>query len=422
MVIMIVCVFALIFIGVPVAFALGGGALIAMLIDPRLSIDYLAQYMYGGFNSFPLVSLPFFMLAGTIMEGGDLSRKLVNAANSLVGQFTGGLGYVTILACMLFGGISGSSPATVAAIGAVMIPQMIRAGYDKYYATALVTVAGGLGVIVPPSYPLVIYGVTNSVSIGNLFVAAIGPAIVVGVLLAIMNYIFCRKNGYKGSGEKFSLRRVAHVWWDAKWAVIMPLIILGGIYSGLFTPTEAAIVACFYGMLVSVFVEKTLTLKGLWDLIVDNMPFMGSVLATFPFAAQVAVLFSIYRVSGSMKNFFSGLTDSYALTMLVIFVILILAGMFIETTPITIILSPVLLNVVKMYGMNEIQFGLTMTLACCIAFCTPPVASNLFVSTSLTGLRMEKIAIKSVPFVLMMLVAWLLVTFIPQITLFIVGG
>ena len=229
--------FAMLLIGVPIGVALAGAMVLLLFVEPVTSMTFVTQAMYTGVGNFTLLALPFFIISGSIMETGGISKRLVNVANSILGGMTGGLGMVTILACMFFGAISGSSPATVAAIGAIMVPQMVRAGYDKYYATALIAVAGGLGVIVPPSYPLVVYGITNNVSISDLFMAGWGPAILVGALLMIVNYLFSKKHGYKGTGQKFSVKRFLKELWDAKMAMLMPIIILGGIYSGVFTAT-----------------------------------------------------------------------------------------------------------------------------------------------------------------------------------------
>lgn len=215
-------------IGVPIGIALAGSMVCLLLYEPVTIMTFITQAMYTGVGNFTLLALPFFMIAGSIMDTGGISKRLVAVANVIMGNMTGGLGMVTILACMFFGAISGSAPATVSAIGGIMIPQMIRAGYDKYYATGLCAVAGGLGVIVPPSYPLVVFGVTNNCSISDLFLAGWGPAILVGVFLMLVNYAYSKKHHYLGTGEKFSMKRFARELWDAKLAFFMPVIILGG--------------------------------------------------------------------------------------------------------------------------------------------------------------------------------------------------
>lgn len=266
--------FVLFAIGVPIGVALILPCFILLAINPITSASFLAQNFYTGVASTSLIALPFFMICGNIMDKGGISKRLVNVANSLIGGITGSLGMVAILACMLFGAVSGSAPATVAAIGAIMLPEMVRNGYNKYYATGLCAVAGGLGIIVPPSYPMVIYGITNSESIGDLFMAGIGPAFLIGFLLMVVNYVYCRAHHLKGE-NKFSLKGVLCAIWDAKWALLMPVIILGGIYSGAFTATESAVVATVYGAIVGCFVYGEVSLKELWGLFASTATFSG---------------------------------------------------------------------------------------------------------------------------------------------------
>lgn len=226
--IMFLVMFGLMFLGVPIAVSIYIAMLVLIGMNPVTTTNFIAQTLYGGVASFTNLALPFFMICGTIMETGGLSKRLVRFANSLVGGITGSLGMVTVIACMFFGAVSGSAPATVAAIGSIMIPMIVSNGYNKYYATGLTCCAGGLGVIVPPSYPMVLYGVTCNVSVGKLFIAGLGPAFVVGGLLMLINYVMCKRWGIKGD-TKLELKNIASSFWDAKWALIMPVIILGGI-------------------------------------------------------------------------------------------------------------------------------------------------------------------------------------------------
>lgn len=251
-------------IGVPVGIALGFGMIATVIGGFNVtSLSFIAQQMYSGFESLPLVAIPCFMLAGSLMETGGLSKRLVNVANKLIGHTTGGLGTATVVACMFFGAISGSGPATTAAMGGILIPYMVKAKYDRTYATGLSAVAGGLGIIVPPSIPLVVYGVATNTSIGDLFLAGLGPALVVGALLIIVNLIISHKQGYHGQGS-FNWRELGKALWDAKWALFLPVIILGGIYGGIFTPTEAAVVAVVYALIIGLFVYKELDLSTVW--------------------------------------------------------------------------------------------------------------------------------------------------------------
>lgn len=416
-IVMFVVMFGTLLIGVPIGASLALSLLSLVILNPVTTQEFIAQSMYSGLDSFTLLALPFFMLAGSVMETGGISKKLVNFANSLVGNITGSLGVVTIIACMFFGAISGSASATVAAIGTIMIPQMIKAGYDKYYATGLVAVAGGLGVIVPPSYPLVIYGVTNNVSIGDLFIAGIGPAILVGLVLMMFNYVMSKKRGYKGTGARFNIKVSLKTLWDAKFAMLMPVIILGGIYGGIFTATEAAVVSVVYGIIIGLFVYKELNFKDLWKMYKSNMVFVGGMMFTFAPAAAMGSIFAYLGIPKAINNFFFGISTNSYVILFLIFILMLIVGMFVQTTPAIVILSPILLSVVSTVGINPIHFGLVMTLGLAIAFVTPPVAVNLFVASSMTGLGMEKIVKSALPFIIGLFIALVIVGYVPQISL-----
>jgi C4-dicarboxylate transporter DctM subunit len=404
---------ALLVIGVPVGISLGLGMIACALRFGTTQISFLAQSMYSGFESLPLTAIPCFMLAGAVMETGGLSRRLVNVANKLVGFTTGGLGTVTVLACMFFGAISGSGPATVAAIGGIMIPYMVKAGYDRGYSTGLSAVAGGLGIIVPPSIPLVIYGVATNTSIGDLFLAGIGPAAVVGILLIAVNVLQCWKSGYSGNGEKFSFNELGKAVWDAKWALLMPVIILGGIYGGIFTPTEAAVIAIVYGCVIGIFVYKEKTVKRIWELLDYNSSFVGGIMLTFAPAAAMGAVLALLRIPSALTDFLFSISDNKLVIMLIVNVFLVIVGMVVDTTSANIIFSPILLTALRPYGVDPVHFGLIMTINLAIGFVTPPVAGNLFVASGMTGIPMERLAVKAAPFIIAMFAALLIVTYFP---------
>lgn len=404
-------------IGVPIGIALAGSMVCLLLYEPVTTMTFITQAMYTGVGNFTLLALPFFMIAGSIMDTGGISKRLCAVANVIMGNMTGGLGMVTILACMFFGAISGSAPATVSAIGGIMIPQMIRAGYDKYYATGLCAVAGGLGVIVPPSYPLVVFGVTNNCSISDLFLAGWGPAILVGVFLMLVNYAYSKKHHYLGTGEKFSMKRFARELWDAKLAFFMPVIILGGIYSGAFTATEAAVVAVVYGIIVGKFVYRELSFRALWKMYKDNIPILGGMMFVFAPAAGLGAVFAMMGVTKAIQAGFLAVSSNFFVIMLLIFILLFFVGMFVQTTPAIVIFSPILLPIVAAFGMDPIQFGLVMTLSLAIAFVTPPVAANLFVATSMTGLGMIPIVKRALPFIATLFLAMVIVGFVPGVSM-----
>jgi C4-dicarboxylate transporter DctM subunit len=373
--------------------------------------------MYSGLQALPLLAIPCFILAGSIMQSGGISKRLINVANKFVGNTVGGLGTVTIVACLFFGAISGSSPATVAAIGAIMIPAMVKYGYHKEYSTGLIAVSGGLGVIVPPSIPLVVYGVATNTSIGDLFLAGFGPALVVAACLFLVAFVFSKKRDYRGTGDKFSFKELIKAIWDAKWALIMPIIILGGIYGGVFTPTEAGVVACAYAVVVGFFVYKELTFKNLAKVLLDNTTFVGQMMLTFAPAAALGGILAMLDVPNSLVNTLMAISTNKYVILLLINVALVFIGMIIDTTTAIIILAPILLAALEPYGINPVHLGLIITVNLAIGFCTPPVAINLFVASSISEMPVDKVARVAMPFIIALFVALLIITFFPQISL-----
>lgn len=416
--VMLIVMVVLLVISVPIGVSLALGMLALIAVNPIMPMEFVAQSLYTGVASYTLIAIPFFMMCGSIMEVGGLSKRLVNAANSLVGNVTGNLGLVTILACMFFGAVSGSAMATVAAIGGIMLPEMVKAGYDRTYATALAAVAGSLGIIVPPSSPMVVFGVTNNVSIGALFIGGFGPAIVVGVLLMVINYVYCKKHGYKGSGTKVTLRGIWVAFKDAIWAMIMPAIILGGIYSGVFTPTEAAVIACTYGILVGKFVYKEFTFKALWNILKSNVSFLGGLFFTFAPIGAMGAMFAYLKIPTLVTEFFLSITSNSHIIFLMIFGLMIIVGMLMQSTPAILLFSPILMGVASAVGINQVHFGVFMVVALALGFVTPPVAMNLFVAQTMTGINIVHITKKAWPFVITMIIATLIIMYVPEITLF----
>ena len=407
-------------IGVPIGICLIFPCFLMLLVNPVTSASFLAQSFYTGVASSSMIALPFFMICGNIMDKGGISKRLVNAANNCIGGITGSLGMVTILACMFFGAVSGSAVATVAAIGAIMLPEMVRNGYDKYYATGMCAVAGGLGIIVPPSYPMVVYGITNNESIGDLFIAGLAPAVLVGALLMFVNYLYCKKHGIKGN-NKFHLKTALKGFWDAKWALLMPVIILGGIYSGIMTATESAVVATVYGIIIGRFVYKEVTFRQLWDEFRSTATFSGGMMWTVAPATAIGLIFAYLGVNKAIAAFFLGISSNMYIVMFLIVCILFIIGMFMQTTPAIVIFSPVLLGVAEAVGVNSLQFGQVMNLALAVGFCTPPVCANVFVAQSMTGMPMDKIVKPAIPFIAVLILALLAVAFFPVFTVGVVN-
>jgi C4-dicarboxylate transporter DctM subunit len=376
--------------------------------------------MYNGFNSLPVIAIPCFMLAGLVMETGGLSKRLVNIANQLVGNTTGGLGAVAILACLFFGAVSGSAPATVAAIGGIMIPEMEKQKYKKEFSTGLVACAGGLGVVVPPSIPFVIYGFATDTSIGDLFLAGIIPALIVAFLLLTVSYVMSRKAGYSGTGKPFNSREFLKALWEGIWALLMPIIILGGIYSGVFTPTEAAVVALMYGIVVSMVIYRELSFKDLFRIFDEFVSFSGGIVLTFAPAIALGAIFALLGIPQTITTWLLAISANKFVALLLINCFLLCVGMILDAITAIIILAPMLLAVLQPFGIDPIHFGIIMTLNLAVGFVTPPVAANLFVASGMTDIPIEKIARVAVPFIVALFAALILMTYIPELSLFLV--
>ena len=414
-IVLIALIFILLAMGVNIGVSLALPMLISILIEPSLSAGYIVSSLYTQTANFTMIAMPFFIVAGSVMEAGGLSKRLVAVANSLVGRVTGSLGLVTIMACFFFGAVSGSSTATVAAIGSIMLPEMVKAGYNKYYSIALVAAAGGLGIIVPPSFPMVVYGSVMNASIGTLFIGGIGPAIVIAAILIIANYIYCKKNKIRGT-ESFSWKKVWVAFKDGWPALLMPVIILGGIYGGIFTATEAAVVSVVYGVLIGAFYYRELKFKPLYGMFRRNSIFIAAAMLTMAPAGALGRMFSVLGVTKAINAFFLGVTSNPYIAMTLIFGILFIAGMFVQTTPMIVIFGPILFAVASQYGIDVFHFGIVMIIALAIAFVTPPVASNLFVVSSMTGVPVNKYMKQLIPFVLLLILGLFVVGFTPEIT------
>ncbi len=410
----LICVFS----SLPVAVAIGTAVIGFTFAYPMGNLSFISQNMYSALNSFPLMAVPFFMLTGTIMEVGGLSQRLVNVANKLVGNASSGLAIVTIVACMFFGAISGSAPATVAAIGSIMVPQMVKYNYSREFGAGLIATAGGLGIIIPPSIPLVIFGIATTTSIGDLFLAGIGPGLLIGLALMIPARIIGKKRGYKGTGEPFNLQEFLKAAWDAKYALFVPVIILGGIYGGIFTPTEASIVGVVYAFIISMFVYKELKVDKLFGMFSTNAALVGTIFLLFGTANSLSFLVSATDLPGRMSEILLGITENKYLILLMINIFLLLCGMIMDTMSANLIFSPLLLAIVQPLGVDPVHFGVMVTINLALGFVTPPMATNLFLTSTLTGVPIAKIVQESLPFVLSMLLALALVTIFPQISLF----
>ena len=426
--ILFLVLFAFILLGVPVGFAIGGATMIAMYYFTNIDMVITAQYCYAGIDSFTVLAIPFFMLAGVIMSTGGIARRIVDFCDKLIGFVTGGLGAVSVLACMFFGALSGSGMATTSAIGAMMIPEMKGKGYNPEYCTTLVCFAGIIGIIIPPSLGFVLYGATTNTSISDLFLAGILPGITIGVILLLMNYMMCKKLkiGKPAEAQKkvplkqfmaTRAKEVAVSFKDGFWALLSPVIILGGIYSGIFTPTEAACVSVVYSIIVSLFIYKDLDLKGLYKTFLAAAILNGITSFLLGYSTVFSTYLSHAGIPRMVYELLMGCTDNKYVMLLLINGVLLIIGCFLDTVPAIIVMSPILLPAVVGYGVNPVHFGIIMTVNLAIGLCTPPYGCNLFVGSAVGGVKMERMMKYIIPFFIVSIGALLLITYIPALSL-----
>lgn len=405
-------------IGVPIAFALGISSVATLLVSEKMPLTNIVQGMFSSIDAYALLAVPLFIFAGLIMEYGGLSKHLTNVAKSFVGHHKGGLAGVTILACTFFAALSGSGPATVAAIGGIMIPTMVKDNYKADFSAGIVASGGTLGIIIPPSIPLVIYGVITSTSIGKLFIAGIIPGLIVAVALWLTSYIIIKKK-YPDIvvHEKQPLKSRLKAINEAKLTLLMPVIILGGIYGGYFTPTEAAGVAVIYSFTLGVFVYKEIKLKD-WKVIFEKVVMIsGIALVIVTTASTYGRILILEDVPNQAITFLTGLTDQSWIIIIIILIFLVFIGMFMETLSMIILLSPILLPVVMHFGMDPVHFGILMILAAEIGFITPPVGDNLNIASAVSGETFENVSKATFPFTLALMVVLVIIAFLPQLVM-----
>lgn len=409
--------FVLLLLSMPIGYAIGIATLITMLSHTTMPTLMIVQNSVAGVDSFPLMAIPFFMLAGNLMSSGGIAKRLVDFFESFIGHITGGLGMVTIVVCMFFAAISGSAVATVSAVGAFMIPEMVNHGYDKSFSVALTAAAGTIGVIIPPSVPFVIYGVVSGASITEMFTAGFLPGILMGLALMLVCYIVSKKKGYKGNDKRKNLRDILTTFKEAFWTILSPVIILGGIYSGKFTPTEAAVVSVVYSFIVGVFVYRELDMKGAYNSVKDAIVVNGATTFMIGLSTAFAALLTMEQIPLKIAAFITNLSGNGIIILLLINIFLLIVGMFIDNIPATIILTPILLPIVVKFGMSPITFGIMLTMNLAIGFCTPPYGINLFVASAISKVRMESVTGQIMKFILALIIVLMLVTFWKPLTM-----
>lgn len=401
---------------VPVAISIGLASSIALQMT-KMPIGIIVQQYFTGLNSFTLLAIPFFILAGVLMENTGISQKIIDFVSSFVGHKAGGFAIVLIVACMIFGALSGSAAATVAAIGGIMVPHMVEKGYDARFSTATAAASAGLAVIIPPSIQMILYCASTNVSITKLFTAGIIPGIFLGLTEIVYATSVCRKHHYTGD-----VRHTAKERWEsfkkAIWALFMPVIILGGIYGGIFTATEASAVAVAYALFVGFFIYRTLTLKKLFDTFLEAAITVTVIMLVLSTAQLFAYILTYANVPTTVANWFISVSSNKYMFLIMINILLLIVGMFFDPGPGMIILAPILAPAAQAFGIDLVHFGLIMVINFSIGAITPPFAVNLFVASQIGGLKYEQIVKPILPYIALLIVDLLIITYIPQISLF----
>jgi len=403
--------------GVPIAISLGIASLCAIIKYTTVSLVIVPQVMFSAVDSFPLMAIPFFVLAGNVMAQGGISRRLIKFASALVGTLTGGLAHVSILASMFFAAISGSSAATTAAIGSVMIPEMEKRGYEKGFSAAVVAAAGITGVVIPPSISMILYAVLAGVSVGKLFLTGFGPGLLMGGTLMGIVYVISKKKRYGGSG-KTNFSESVKAFFDSFWGLLMPVIILGGIYGGVFTPTEAAAVAVIYGLFVGLFIYKELKIHEIIGIVYKSA--INSAIIMFLIAA--ANLFGWFLVRQMIpQNIASSvltITNNPYLVLLMINIFLLFVGTFMNASAAIILITPILLPIIRQVGIDPLFMGIIMTVNLSVGLITPPVGLDLFVACNIAGISLDYLTRYIMPFMIAMIILIFIITYIPSISMF----
>lgn len=401
---------------VPIAISLGMTAVMIALIWGT-GISMISYNFFGGIAKFPLLAIPFFVMAGVIMEKARLAEKIIDFIKLLVGPLPGGLAVATIIVATLWGAVSGSGPATVAALGVILIPGMVRSGYDKGFATAVTSVSSGLSIVIPPSIAFIIYGMITNVSVGSLFIAGIVPGFLIALFLCIVTFFISKKRGYKGEPWGKPVE-IWNAFKGAIWGLLTPVIILGGIYGGIFTPTEAAAVAVFYGLFVGVFIYRTINFKTLYSICVSAAETTAVVMLVVTCAGLFSWVATIFGLIQRASTFILAISDTPIIILLFVNVIILLAGMMLDAISVYYVFLPILLPVMAIMGWDPLWFGVVMTVNLAIGQVTPPVAVNLYVGSNIADIPLERLAKQALPLIGAAILALILIMYAPQISLF----
>lgn len=415
--VLFIAFFMLLAMGVPIVGSIGLAVILNALIGDQISFSMIGRTMIQSMDAFTILAVPLFILAGEIMGQGGISKRLFNIANALMGRFTGGVPMATIMTCMLFGAISGSAQATFAAVGSIMIPSMEKQGYDKKFVTGLTASSGGLGVLIPPSIPMVMFAiVVGGLSIGDMLSAGILPGILCGACLMIYAYFYSKRHPVKLNEDQAARTGIFKSLKDGFWALLTPVVILGGIYGGIFTATEAASVACVYGLIVSLFIYKTVKVKDLGNIFLRAAGLNAPILIIVAGATVLGRVLAIQNIPTLIAQSVLSFSDNKWIILILLNILLLIVGMLMETLSAITILAPILMPIAIAIGLDPIHFGVIMVANLAIGFVTPPVGTNLYTAASITGLPVKDITKAIIGPIMALLTAQLLIVLIPQIS------
>ncbi len=410
----------LLLLGVPIAVILGVSTMVSLVFFSSTPLHIITQQLFNALDKFVLLAIPFFILAGAIMTRGGIAKKLIAFVNALVGWFPGGLAMAGILACIFFAAISGSSPATVVAIGSIMIPALIKAGYGEKFSLGLITVSGSLGIVIPPSIPMILYCLVMNVSVAELFMAGVIPGLLIGMALMVYTYFIARKNNWRIE-TKASLSELFRTAREGIWALALPFIVLGGIYTGIFTPTEAAAVSVVYALFVELFIYKEFGWAAVTEICRDAAVLSACLLFILSCAMTFIWLLTAEQIPHQLADIIIQHIHSPWMFLLTVNILFLILGCFMDDVSAMLILAPLFLETLNRYGIDLVHFGIVMVLNIQMGMLTPPFGLNLFVASGITKQPMVKIAMGVLPFLAIMLVCLMLVTYIPWISLALPG-
>ncbi len=423
-IVLLIILFLLLLSSTPISVALGLTTFVYFFYYTLTPLTQVPDQLFNALNVFPLVAVPFFIFAANVMSHGGISRRLTEAANAVVGHFRGGLAMTAVLSCVFFAAISGSSPATVVAVGTLLIPAMIRSGYGRMFSTGLVSTSGSLGILIPPSIPLIVYGTATEQSIGDLFIAGVIPGLFAGLLLLVLVVVVSRRRNLGGGEEMLEMtnrdRLVAFR--DAFLSLLLPGFVLGGIYGGIFTPTEAAAMAVFYALLVSLLVYREIGLKDLPAIAMSSAKMSAMVMFIIANGILFSFVLTSEQIPVEVANLFFGLDLSKWAFLLIVNLLLLVVGCFMETSSAILILAPILLPVAMELDVNPIHFGIIMVMNLEIGMITPPLGLNLFVASGISGMSVLRVARAALPSALVLLFALFVVTYVPELALALIGS